>query len=140
MLLHPQVLCALGDAGAHVGTICDASVPTTMLAHWGLQRTRGPKLPLPLVVQMLTQRNALHMGLPDRGVIAVGMKADINLVDFDRLALPMPDIVRDLPQGGRRVVQRANGYVATLVSGEVVIEHGHITEARPGRWVHGPSR
>ncbi len=139
MLLHPQVLCALGDAGAHVGTICDASVPTTMLAHWGLQRTRGPKLPLPLVVQMLTQRNALHMGLTDRGVIAVGMKADVNLVDFERLALPMPEIVRDLPQGGRRVVQRANGYVATLVSGEVVIERGHITDARPGRWVHGPS-
>ena len=110
-----------------------------MLAHWGLQRTRGPKLPLPLVVQMLTQRNALHMGLNDRGVIAVGMKADINLVDFERLALPMPEIVRDLPQGGRRVVQRANGYVATLVSGEVVIARGHITDARPGRWVHGPS-
>jgi N-acyl-D-aspartate/D-glutamate deacylase len=88
---------------------------------------------------MLTQRNALHMGLTDRGVIAVGMKADINLVDFERLALPMPEIVRDLPQGGRRVVQRANGYVATLVSGEVVIARGHITDARPGRWVHGPS-
>ena len=140
MLLHPHVLCSLGDAGAHVGTICDASYSTTMLAHWGLQRTRGPKLPLPLVVQMLTQRNAQHMGLQDRGVIAPGMKADINLVDFARLALPLPEIVRDLPQGGRRMVQKSEGYVATLVSGQVVIDNGHITQARPGRWAHGPAR
>ena len=139
MLLHPHALCALGDGGAHVGTICDASTPTTMLAHWGLQRTRGPGLPLPMVVQMLSQRNAAHMGLHDRGVIAVGKKADINLVDLARLALPMPEIVRDLPQGGRRMVQKAEGYVATLVSGQVVIENGHITAARPGRWARGPA-
>ena len=137
MLMHPQVLCSLGDAGAHVGTICDASISTTMLAHWGLQRTRGEKIPLPRVVQMLTQRNAVHMGLSDRGVIAAGMKADINLIDFDRLALPMPEIVRDLPMGGRRMIQKSTGYVATLVSGQVVIEDGHITDARPGRWTHG---
>ncbi len=137
MLMHPHVLCSLGDAGAHVGTICDASISTTMLAHWGLQRTRGEKIALPQVVQMLTQRNAAHMGLSDRGVIAAGMKADINLVDFDRLALPMPEIVRDLPMGGRRMIQKSMGYVATLVSGQVVIENGHITDARPGRWTHG---
>ena len=140
MITHPKFLCSLGDAGAHVGTICDASVSTTMLAHWGLQRTRGPKMPLPEVVQILTQRNALHMGLSDRGVIAVGMKADINIIDFDRLALPMPEIVRDLPKGGRRMIQKSMGYVATLVSGEAVIENGQITSARPGRWTHGPKQ
>ena len=137
MMMHPHVLCSLGDAGAHVGTICDASISTTMLAHWGLQRTRGEKIPLPQVVQMLTQRNAKHMGLSDRGVISVGMKADINLINFDKLALPMPEIVRDLPMGGRRMIQKAMGYVATLVSGETVIENGQITDARPGRWTHG---
>jgi len=140
MITHPKALCSLGDGGAHVGTICDASVSTTMLAHWGLQRTRGPKIPLPEVVQILTQRNALHMGLTDRGVIAVGKKADINIIDFDRLALPMPEIVRDLPKGGRRMIQKSMGYVATLVSGEAVIENGNITSARPGRWTHGPKQ
>ena len=138
MMLHPNVLCSLGDAGAHVGTICDASISTTMLAHWGLQRTRGEKLPLPLVVQMLTQRNAVHMGLIDRGVIQTDMKADINIIDMSRLGLPMPEIVRDLPMGGRRMVQKSVGYVATLVSGQPVIENGNITAARPGRWTHGP--
>lgn len=137
MLNHPLALVALGDGGAHVGTICDASYSTTMLAHWALQRTRGPRLPLPQVVHMLSQRNAAHLGLHDRGTIAVGQKADLNLVDLDRLALKLPQIVRDLPAGGRRMVQRAEGYVATFVSGQAVIEHGEITAARPGRWVRG---
>jgi N-acyl-D-aspartate/D-glutamate deacylase len=135
MLLHPNALYSLGDGGAHVGTICDASSTTTMLAHWGLQRTRGPKIPLPLLVNMLTKRNADHMGLKDRGEISVGKKADINLINFDELSLPMPEIVRDLPSGARRVIQKSRGYVATLVSGEAVIENGNITSARPGRWV-----
>ena len=138
MLLHPQALCSLGDAGAHVGTICDASVSTTMLAHWAVQRTRGEKLPLPFVVQMLTQRNARYMGLQDRGTLEVGMKADLNLIDLDKLALPLPEIVRDLPQGGRRMLQKSRGYVSTWVSGQAVIENGEITQARPGRWTHGP--
>lgn len=137
MLVHPKALFSLGDAGAHVGTICDASASTTLLAHWGLQRTRGAKIPLPQVVHMLTQRNALHMGLTDRGVIAAGMKADVNIVDTNRLSLPLPEIVRDLPMGGRRMIQKSMGYVATLVSGEAVIENGNITQARPGRWTHG---
>ncbi len=134
MLLHPNALYSLGDGGAHVGTICDASSPTTMLAHWAVQRTRGPKLPLPLVVQMLSQRNAHHMGLHDRGEIKVGLKADINVVDLQGLKLPMPEIVRDLPSGARRVVQKSKGYVATFVSGQAVVENGTITPARPGRW------
>jgi N-acyl-D-aspartate/D-glutamate deacylase len=135
MLSHPKALYSLGDGGAHVGTICDASSPTTMLAHWALQRTRGPRLPLPDVVNMLTQRNAAFLGLNDRGVIAVGKKADMNLVKLEELGLPVPKIVRDLPAGGRRIVQKSRGYIATFVSGEAVTENGEITAARPGRWV-----
>ena len=137
MLLHPKALCSLADGGAHVGTICDGST-TTMLAHWALQRTRGPRIPLPQVVEMLTRRNAQFMGLADRGVIAPGMKADLNLIELDRLALPLPEIVRDLPSCGRRLMQKASGYLATFVSGEAVSEQGEITAARPGRWVRGP--
>jgi N-acyl-D-aspartate/D-glutamate deacylase len=135
MLSHPKALYSLGDGGAHVGTICDASSSTTLLAHWALQRTRGPRLPLPMVVNMLTQRNAAFLGLNDRGVIAVGKKADLNLVNLDQLGLPVPQIVRDLPAGGRRIVQRSRGYIATFVSGQAVTENGEITAARPGRWV-----
>lgn len=138
MLNHPKALYSLADGGAHVGTICDASSTTTMLAHWAMQRTRGPRIPLPQVVEMLTRRNAHHMGLTDRGVIAAGMKADLNLVDLERLSLPMPRIVRDLPAGGRRLIQKAEGYLATFVSGQAVTENGEITAARPGRWTHGP--
>lgn len=138
MLNHPQALYSLADGGAHVGTICDASSTTTMIAHWAMQRTRGPRIPLPQVVEMLTRRNAHHMGLTDRGVIGVGMKADLNLVDLKRLSLPMPRVVRDLPAGGRRLIQKAEGYLATFVSGQAVTENGEITAARPGRWTHGP--
>jgi N-acyl-D-aspartate/D-glutamate deacylase len=138
MLNHPKALYSLADGGAHVGTICDASSTTTMLAHWAMQRTRGPRIPLARVVEMLTRRNAHHMGLTDRGVIAVGMKADLNLVDLARLSLPMPQVVRDLPAGGRRLIQKAEGYLATFVAGQAVTENGEITAARPGRWVRGP--
>lgn len=134
MLTHPKALVSLGDGGAHVGTICDTSTPTTMLAHWALQRTRGPRLPLPMVVNMLTQRNAEFLGFHDRGVIAVGKKADLNLVKLDELGLPVSQIVRDLPPGGRRIVQKSRGYIATFVSGEAVAENGEITAALPGRW------
>ena len=138
MLLHPKALYSLADGGAHVGTICDASSSTTLLAHWALQRTRGPRIPLAQVVEMLTRRNAQFMGLGDRGVIAPGLKADLNLVQLDRLALPLPQIVRDLPAGGRRIVQKSRGYLATFVSGQAVTENGDITAARPGRWTRGP--
>lgn len=139
MLLHPNVLFSLGDAGAHVGTICDASATTTMLAHWAVQRTRGETLPLPYVVNLLTQRNAQHMGLTDRGSIQVGQVADINIINLAKLALPLPKVIRDLPAGGRRVLQKSSGYVATLVAGEIVVEDGEITEARPGRWLKAVS-
>ena len=134
MLEHPQALHALSDAGAHVGTVCDASFPTSLLAHWTRDRSRGPKLGLEKAISMLTSRNAAHMGLKDRGSLQVGLRADINVIDYAKVGALKPEIVRDLPAGGRRFVQRAQGYVATIVKGEVVCANGRITEARPGRW------
>lgn len=134
MIEHPQALHALSDAGAHVGTVCDASFPTSLLAHWTRDRSRGPKIALEQAVAMLTSRNARHMGLADRGTLEVGMRADINIVDYQRLTALKPEMVRDLPAGGKRFVQKARGYVATLVKGEVVCREGRISEARPGGW------
>jgi N-acyl-D-aspartate/D-glutamate deacylase len=134
MLNHPRALASLSDAGAHVGTICDASFPTTMLSFWCRDRQRE-KLEVPQVVQMLSARNADYMGFSDRGRLAIGQRADINLIDFDNLRLPPPEIVRDLPAGGRRLLQGANGYLATMVAGNVVLEDGAITGERPGRLV-----
>ncbi len=136
MLNHPRALASLSDAGAHVGTICDASFPTTMLSLWCRDR-KGAKLELPHVVQMLSARNADHMGFSDRGRIAVGQRADINVIDFDNLRLPPPVIVRDLPAGGRRLLQAADGYIVTMVAGHVVLADGVVTDERPGRLVRG---
>lgn len=135
MLNHPLSLSALSDAGAHVGTVCDASFPTSLLAFWTRDRQRGPRLTLPQAVERLTARNANYLGFADRGVLQVGLKADVNVIDYDGLRLLKPELKRDLPAGGRRFVQRANGYVATIVAGEVVLQDGEITEARPGRLV-----
>ena len=134
MLNHPRALVSLSDSGAHVGTICDASFQTTMLTHWCRDR-QGPQLELPMAVQMMSARNADYMGFTDRGRIAVGQKADINIIDLDNLHLPPPKIVRDLPGGGRRLLQGAHGYIATMVSGEVVLADGVVTATRPGRLV-----
>lgn len=135
MITHPLALAGLSDGGAHVGTICDASFPTYMLTHWARDRRRGPKLPLEQVVHMLTQRNAAWVGMTDRGVVAPGMKADLNVIDFEALRLERPRMVQDLPAGGQRLLQDAVGYRATVVSGEVVVADGRLTEARPGRLV-----
>jgi len=135
MLRHPLALAGLSDGGAHVGTICDASFPTYMLTHWARDRRRGDKLPLEQVVHMLTGRNAAWVGMRDRGVIAAGMKADLNVIDFDGLRLQRPRMVKDLPAGGKRLLQDARGYRATIVSGEVVIEGDRLTGARPGQLV-----
>jgi N-acyl-D-aspartate/D-glutamate deacylase len=134
MLQHPRALLGLSDAGAHVGTVCDASFPTFMLSHW-VQGRQNARLELPAVVQMLTQRNAQYLGLTDRGVIAPGMRADLNLIDPARLALPRPELRRDLPAGGKRFVQKADGYIASYVRGVAVQQEGVVTEARPGRLV-----
>ena len=135
MLTHPQALVALSDAGAHVGTVCDGSLPTTLLAHWARDRSRGARLDPAQAVAMLTSRNAQHLGLTDRGQIAVGMRADLNVIDFANLSAAMPEMVRDLPAGGKRFVQKARGYVATLCKGEVVCANAAISAARPGRLV-----
>ena len=135
MIQHPLALAGLGDGGAHVGTTCDASFPTTMLAHWTRDRIRGPRLAIEKVVSMLTRRNAEFIGLRDRGALTVGLKADINVIDVTKLRLESPRLVRDLPAGGKRFLQRAHGYRATVVSGEVILKDDALTGARPGRLV-----
>jgi len=135
MLEHPLALAGLGDGGAHVGTTCDASFPTTMLAHWTRDRTRGPRLPLEKVVALLSSGNADFIGLRDRGRIAPGLKADVNVIDLGVLGLESPHLVRDLPAGGKRFHQGARGYRATIVSGEITLRHDRLTGARPGRLV-----
>ncbi len=135
MLTNPATLLGLGDAGAHCGYICDASYPTYLITHWSRDRERGPKLGLEFLVHAQTQRNARGLGMHDRGALLPGMKADINLIDYDRLNLGAPQMTYDLPAGGRRLVQRATGYEATFVAGELVMEKGKATGALPGRLV-----
>ena len=134
MLDHPRALSSLSDAGAHVGTVCDASFTTFMLTHWVRDRGRDA-LPLERAVEMLTQRNARYLGLTDRGVIAPGMRADLNAIDPAQLSVGLPKLEHDLPAGGKRFVQKAKGYVATWVAGEQVQANGVISDARPGKLV-----
>ena len=136
ILRHPDVLPGLGDGGAHAATICDGSYSTFALSYWGRDRDHG-RMALPDLVHRLSRATALTMGLEDRGLLAPGYKADINVIDFDRLALHVPEITYDLPGGGRRLVQRAEGYVATLVSGVPVYRNGEATGALPGKLVRG---
>jgi N-acyl-D-aspartate/D-glutamate deacylase len=135
MLTDPGTLLGLSDGGAHCGAIIDASVPSFMLSHWGRDRSRGPGLPLPLLVKMQTSETADFFGFRDRGRLRAGLRADINLIDFDRLRLHQPEVLHDLPAGGRRLVQRVDGYRMTLVAGVPVFEDGQDTGARPGRLV-----
>ena len=135
MMSHPATLLGLGDAGAHCGYICDASYPTYLIKHWARDRTRGPQFDLEFLVHAQTLRNAQGMGLTDRGALLPGMKADINLIDFDKLDLTAPEMIHDLPAGGRRLVQRGVGYEATFVAGEMVMRKGEATGALPGRLV-----
>jgi N-acyl-D-aspartate/D-glutamate deacylase len=137
MLRHPHTVVGLGDGGAHCGSICDGSYPTYLLTHWGRDRTRGERLPLEFAVRRYTRAPAELIGLLDRGLIQPGMKADINLIDYANLYLSPPTIVHDLPAGGRRLMQTARGYVATVVSGEVVIDRDCPTGALPGRLLRG---
>jgi len=137
MMCHPNSLIGLGDGGAHVGILSDASALTYMLTHWTRDRTRGAKLPLSWAIKRLTSDNARAIGLNDRGVLRRGAKADINVIDYDRLRLHAPEAVYDLPSGGRRLIQKVDGYEATIVSGEVVNRVGQPTGALPGRLVRG---
>jgi N-acyl-D-aspartate/D-glutamate deacylase len=134
MLDHPRALAGLSDAGAHVGTVCDASFSTFMLTHWVRDRATD-KLPLERVVEMMTRRNARYLGLTDRGVVAVGQRADLNVIDPQRLSMGIPKLVHDLPAGGKRFLQKGRGYVGTWVAGERVQVDGSVTAARPGRLV-----
>ena len=135
LLLDPATLLGLGDGGAHCGQIVDAGLPSYMLSHWARDRRRGPGLPLPQLVKMQTSETADFFGFRDRGRLKPGLRADINLIDFERLRLHQPEIVHDLPAGGRRLVQRVDGYRATLVAGTPIFENGEDTGARPGRLV-----
>ncbi|MFZ0250614.1 MAG: amidohydrolase family protein [Acidimicrobiales bacterium] len=137
MMLHPQGLLGLADGGAHTGTICDASMPTFMLTHWTRDRSRGARLPLEYVVQKQTRDTARLYGMTDRGTVEPGALGDLNLIDYDALTLGAPFVTNDLPAGGRRLLQKASGYVATLKAGTVTFEHGEPTGALPGRLVRG---
>ena len=137
MLRHPNAVSGLSDGGAHMGTICDGSFPTTLLQFWTRDRTRGPKLDLAFAVRAQTAETARAVGLRDRGLLTPGMRADINIIDHAGLRLHRPEIAHDLPGGGRRLLQRADGYVATFVAGEAVYERGEATGALPGRLVRG---
>jgi N-acyl-D-aspartate/D-glutamate deacylase len=140
MLSHPNTVPGLGDGGAHVGTICDASFTTTLLVHWARDRARGPRFGLPWIVNRQCRATAEAVGLLDRGIIAPGFKADFNVVDFDNLSLGQPTIVHDLPAGGKRLVQTASGYLHTFVSGAETYRDGEPTGALPGRLVRGPQK
>jgi N-acyl-D-aspartate/D-glutamate deacylase len=137
MLLHRDTIIGLGDGGAHCGIICDASLPTFMLTHWTRDRRRGQRLSLAEVVRAQSRDTAFAVGLHDRGIIAPGYKADINVIDHDHLRLRAPEVVYDLPSGGRRLIQRAEGYRATIVSGEITMREDVPTGRLPGRLVRG---
>ncbi len=137
MMTHPAAVSGLSDGGAHCGLICDASYPTFLLTHWARDRHRGPRFSLEYVVRKQTLDTATLYGLSDRGVLAVGKKADINVIDMQALQLDVPRMAYDLPAGGRRLVQGARGYDATVVSGVITRRHGVDTGARPGRLLRG---
>jgi N-acyl-D-aspartate/D-glutamate deacylase len=130
MLRHPHAILGLGDGGAHVGTICDASFSTFLLAHW--VRDRGA-MSIEAAIRKLTGEPAAWLGLGDRGLVREGLRADLDVIDLPALALHRPALVRDLPAGGKRFLQGASGYRATIVRGEVIAEGGRLTAARPGR-------
>jgi len=135
MLNHPYSISGLGDAGAHCGAISDASFPTTLIQHWGRDRKRGKKIPLEKLISMQTLETSRLLGITDRGVLKEGYKADINVIDFENLTLHEPEVLHDLPAGGRRLVQRASGYEYTIVSGQIAFKDGESTGALNGRLI-----
>jgi N-acyl-D-aspartate/D-glutamate deacylase len=137
MLGHADTLAGLSDGGAHVGMICDGSFPTSNLTHWTRERSRGPRLSLAHMVRRQTWSTAQALGLCDRGLLAPGYRADLNVIDYERLQLLAPEVAHDLPAGGRRLLQRARGYSATIVAGEITYRDGEATGALPGRLLRG---
>ena len=135
MLVHPDTVTGLSDAGAHVTLICDATMPTTQLTYWVRDRQRGERLPLEFIVAKQTANNARLYGFHDRGLLAPGKRADINVIDLERLTVAPPKAHHDLPAGGTRLIQPVHGYLATMVKGEVTRRHDADTGARPGTLV-----
>ena len=135
MLKHPYTISGLGDAGAHCGAISDASFPTTLVQHWYRDSDRGEKLPLKTVIKMQTSETASLLGINDRGILEEGYKADINIIDYEKLTLHEPEIINDLPAGGRRLVQKASGYDYTIVSGAVAFIKGEATGVLNGKLI-----
>jgi len=132
LLTDPDTVFGLSDGGAHCGSICDGAIPTFMLTHWVRDRRRGPRLPVEFVVKRMTGETADFMGLHDRGRLHAGLKADVNVIDLEGLRAHHPEMIADLPAGGRRLIQRVEGYALTLKSGVPVFEAGEETGARPG--------
>ncbi|MCW1385028.1 amidohydrolase family protein [Novosphingobium sp. KCTC 2891] len=137
MLRHPDIVLGLGDGGAHYGIICDASYSTFLLSYWTRDRVRGERIGIPEAIRALTHDTASLIGLNDRGVVAPGYNADLNVIDYDNLRLEAPGIAFDLPEGGRRLTQRSQGYVATIINGEIVYRNGLPTGALPGKLARG---
>jgi N-acyl-D-amino-acid deacylase len=135
MMANPITLAGLGDGGAHLLLSCDAAMPTFQLAFWTRDRKRGPKFSIENMVHRMTQDGADLFGFHDRGTLTVGKRADINVIDFDGLALDIPRMQFDLPEGGGRLVQRSRGYLATMVNGVTTRRHDAETGTRPGRLV-----
>ena len=135
MILHKDTVMGLGDGGAHVGTICDASFITSLITHWGRDRVRGEKIDLPTLIKCQSRDTARAVDLTDRGTLEPGMKADVNIIDFENLSVRLPEIVNDLPAGGARLQQRADGYLMTIVNGEPTYIEGAETDSLPGRLV-----
>lgn len=140
MMLHPNTVLGISDGGAHCSMICDASAPTYLLAHFVRDRLRGPRIGLEQAIRMQTRDTAALYGLDDRGQLKPGLRADLNLIDLGALALPAPQMVYDLPAAGQRFIQRATGYRATVLRGEVTFEDGEATGALPGRLVRRGGR
>jgi N-acyl-D-aspartate/D-glutamate deacylase len=136
MLMHPRALPGLSDGGAHVGTICDGSFPTTLIQHWTRDRA-GARLELPMVIQRQARDTARAVGLLDRGVLEPGYRADLNVIDVAAMRLHRPEVRADLPAGGRRMLQRADGYRHTVVAGQETYTDGVETDALPGRLIRG---
>jgi N-acyl-D-aspartate/D-glutamate deacylase len=137
MLAHPETVTGLADAGAHVNLISDGSMPTTQLKHWCGGRKRGEGLPVEFIVEKQTRRNARLYGMQDRGTLEVGMRADVNVIDMDSLAVALPVSYNDLPAGGARLLQSVSGYEATVLNGVVTRRQDKDTGERPGRLVRG---
>ena len=135
LMTHPSTVVGLSDGGAHCGLICDASMTTFNLTHWARDRKRGELLPLEYVIAQQTARTAQIYGFSDRGTLKAGKRADLNVIDFDNLQIHAPEMIFDLPAGGRRLVQTVDGYDATVCAGKVTFERGKATGERPGRLV-----